>query len=211
LTTQARATLDRARYFLGQADTCAAGNDWSACETNLLAAMQFGRNVTFQLQSELAREAWFGSWYLPEQERMRTDAQMVFFRDSRSAIVHERPPRVETRETTRTHLSSLVMGWIVVEPDPPGRWFTWGPRTILRVWRARLKRPFDRLALKVLLRTTARQDARLAGTAFKTEDLYFADPVFGSKSARSLVREYLSKLGEILSRAEEARANMRPS
>lgn len=135
---------------------------------------------------------------------MRADTTMVFFQKSRTAIVHVRPPQVQTREKTGRYHTGLVMGMIVVQRDPPGRWFTWRAWEILRIWLLYLKRPYDRVALKVLLRRAAWRNARRAGTTFETEDL--ADPIFGAKSARTLVREYLVKVAGVLDRADESAA-----
>src|SRR5262245_1923448 len=105
-------------YFLQHAHQCAAGGDWDACEANLLAAIQFGRNVTFHLQKELDGVPWFEPWYAPEQSSMSADSLMRFLDRSRVEIVHRRPPDMLTAVRERWE-QTLGFGWNVAVPDPP--------------------------------------------------------------------------------------------
>jgi hypothetical protein len=54
--------------------------------TKLNACIQAGRSVTFVLQKELSKEAWFDEWYALWRERMKTDNRMRWLVEARNQI-----------------------------------------------------------------------------------------------------------------------------
>ncbi|OLC12041.1 MAG: hypothetical protein AUH29_17565 [Candidatus Rokubacteria bacterium 13_1_40CM_69_27] len=189
----ARATLDRARFFLRQAAICGI-EDPVGFEHYINACIVFGRSVTFQLQKEFKHRAGFDNWYEPLQTEMKEDKLSLFFNAARTFIIHkEGSLRTQERVTRSRVIGILPVGWIEL-PEHDAAWY--------RRLRASGLRPYYRLKLKWFF-FRERRRARHLPIEMVTVDLHFEDAgPLGATPALQLTKEYLNGMEAIVEEAE---------
>ena len=197
----ARRTLERARFFLQQAELVAA-SDRRAFEHFLEAAIVFGRSVTFHLQKEFSRVPDFKKWYTQKQAEMANDDLFGFLRHKRNYILKEGP--IAVPKTMNVNIAEAVVLSDSVEAHViRGKpWYRRslkillqdiiGPiRGMVNRWRqkwqvARLKKPLE-----------------ADGKCEVEERLHFEDEQWCDRAATDLIREYLAKLDKIVQEVED--------
>ena len=189
----ARATLDRARFFLRQAAICGT-EDPVGFEHYINACVVFGRGVTFQLQKELKHHAGFDDWYEPLQTKMKEDKLSLFFHEARTLIIHKEGSLRTREQVTRSRvIGTLPVGWIELPADDAA----WHRR-----FGAAALRPYHRLKLKWFFFRERRRARRLP-IEMVTVDLHFEDAgPYGATPALQLTREYLVGMEAIVEEAE---------
>lgn len=196
----ARITLNRARYFLRQANTCGV-DDPEGCTANLEAAIQFGRNVTLRMQTALTHHTGFREWYVGAQEKMAGVPVFDFLNGVRRDIVHlDRSP--VTRSTT-LHLEPLVFelrfGELFIKPQR-GQDVRTTARDLYQWW---VRRPVYILSSRIRIRLKPlRARLRRVRPPKVTQEFYFDDPAWNGRPCRELVAEYLDRLEEIVADSE---------
>jgi hypothetical protein len=189
----ARATLERARFFLRHAVICGT-EDPVGFEHYINACVVFGRSVTFQLQNEFKHYPGFDDWYEPLRTKMKEDKLCLFFHEARTFIIHKEGS-VRTREqVTRSRVVGILpMGWIEL-PAGDAAWH--------RRFRAAALRPYHRLKLKWFFFRERRRARRLP-IEMVSVDLHFENAgAYGATPALQLTREYLVRMEAMVEEAE---------
>lgn len=205
-----RSTLNKAWHFLRQANMCGL-EDPEGFVTNLEAAIQFGRNVTWRLQSEFHAIAGFADWYADLQETMRKEPLLALFQDLRTRITKRAENPIVKDTSVTIAAGALVMSGLVVEPRRAKSWYQRSPRIIWQDLLRRIWRPIDRLRLRINLRFESWRARRRAGHTSMRQEYYFDHPQWKQRPCRELVREYLERLDAIVSEAEAQFGRGHPS
>lgn len=90
MSTTARRTLAKARFFLARGEEAGSTDREAFCHF-LEAAIVFARSVTLHLQKEFRHRNGFDSWYQGWQMRMRGDALCSFLTEQRNYVLKEGP------------------------------------------------------------------------------------------------------------------------
>jgi hypothetical protein len=206
--SSARLTLNAARYFWRQA-AIAGVEDREAFAYNINAAVVFGRSVTWHMQKQYAHQSGFEAWYGDEQATLKQDTACKFFNDARTTITHLKLKSARKEASVSIPHNALVIGWLVVQPKRAQPWYQRPPRILWEDSLRGLRRPIDRLQLRVMLRVEAWKSRRAAGIPVVSEVLYFDDPGSDKVPALDLVRRYLDVLEGVVARVE-ARFSVTP-
>jgi hypothetical protein len=78
---------NEAHYFLHQMI-----DNYHECDRfrySLSAFLQAARNVTFHLQSDLKHKDGFDAWYKPQQDKMKSNADLALMNSERVRVVHQ--------------------------------------------------------------------------------------------------------------------------
>lgn len=103
--SNARNTLDRARFFLAEAEA-ARLKDRNRLESMIEAAIVFGRSITFHLQKEFAHVVDFADWYAEQQRTMRDDPLCAFILAQRNVILKQGP--IPIRKTISVSMTEAI-------------------------------------------------------------------------------------------------------
>jgi len=186
----ARATLERAKFFLGRAWVHGIEQP-EVAEHYLNAAIVFGRSVTFHLQAEFSHRPDFDYWYAWQENILRQPLPK-FFNAARTLIVHKRT--IDTRQRKRT---SRIVGElpqsVIVLPAANAPWYR-------HAW-AKAMQPIYRLQQRWFF-FQARRRAKRLPIEVTHIDLYFQDAEFCDTPAPELVRRYLKTLEAVVKSAE---------
>jgi hypothetical protein len=199
--SNARETLDKARFFLTEAEN-AGLDDRKRLERMIEAAIVFGRSVTFHLQKEFAHVDGFSNWYVEQQRKMREDPLCVFFLEKRNFILKEGPvPIGKTITVTMTEAIAVSSSFSarVLRGKP---WYRRHPRILVQD----LLRPMREAWSDLKVRQTRRRRRQAfvdAAQSQAQEYLHFDDPDWKARPALDVLDEYLEKLKPVVDEAEE--------
>lgn len=199
--SNARETLDKARFFLTEAET-AGLDDRKRLERMIEAAIVFGRSVTFHLQKEFAHAEGFSDWYVEQQRKMREDPLCVFFLEKRNFILKEGPvPIRKTITVTITEAIAVSSSFSarVIRGKP---WYRRRPGILVQD----LLRPIREAWSELKVRQRRRRRRRALEDASQSEAqeyLHFDDSDWKERPALDVLNEYLEKLEPVVDEAEE--------
>ncbi len=195
----ARRTLENAQFYADQAESFGTA-ERSAFEREIQAAIVMARSITQHIQKEYAHRPGFDQWWAPYQQMMEQGGLFKLFKKMRNTILKIGP--IEVQRVVSVTVRSIVDTAVVVEAQatqeearhrrsPNMIWhdFQSAAMTAIREWHRSLTRRH------VL--------AQRQPSAEVAENFYFDEPKWGHRPALELVREYLHKLEEIVSAAEE--------
>lgn len=211
-----RAALDRARYFLSQAELL-RGDQRTEFGHNLDAAIVFGRSAYHFLQSRATAsgtDAAFVAWFNSKRAAMASDRLLEYFRKMRDLTLKERQTTTPKRVFASLQASAYISAHIeaVVKRGQP--WYLRSPRILWQDARAAFLRPIQRWRYKAGLRLRrarialrARLDRVRRWWAARrsvpsVREFYLDDPEGLDRNAVDLVRAYLARLDAIVGEAE---------
>jgi hypothetical protein len=196
----ARRTLRKARFFAEQAEQSKVGQR-EAFETQLEAAIVFGRSVTFHIQKEFAHEEGFEDWYSLHQNKLKNDSVATFFHERRNFILKQGPVNIHKIIIAEIHETVNVSCTVeakVIRGQP------WYRRSISALW-SDFKMPFvgwinRRRQRRELERTRAKTSQEPESKV--TDEYFFLDQEWPKRPALELLNEWLDKLEIIVNDAE---------
>jgi hypothetical protein len=203
MASETRAVLEKARYFLAQAEATepAAHNsgDEMPFAANIEAAVVFGRSVTFHLQKEFSDRNNFANWYAQVQARLRANAQFHYLVSARNFILKEGPTPIRRAVQTTLSFAIGVFATTKTTVAPEQSWYQRSTRMLYDRIRVTLLEPVRRWKLKrrVMRENKAAQVQQTVRFCF-----YFVDPAVAQVPAVQVVRDYLDELGMIVAEAE---------
>ncbi len=200
----ARETIDKARYFLEQAQNAERDPNISSARlpyiANLEAAIIWGRSTLDHLRNEFASKPGYRQWHDAEWQRLMTYPLFIFLSDRRHWIVHRAEEKVNLAFNVSVVMSAsvrVVCDATVIRGQP---WYRRSPKILWRDWmdsratRRRLEEPVKDLP-------TPSQPGPESQTQSE-QIFYFADPGWKSKPARVLVAEYIDLTEQVVDAAE---------
>ena len=119
--------LEEAGYFLIRMKQTA--NDWKLFKFHLSAFLSAMRSISLIMQKECAQYPGFGKWYEHQQEEMREDKLLNFFKELRNTSIQQKQvnPRIQVSFSV-TDLFSMPSGsTIVIGDKEEGPYLTNGP------------------------------------------------------------------------------------
>ena len=196
----ARRTLRKAKYFAEQAEQSKVGQR-EAFETQLEAAIVFGRSVTFHIQKEFVHEEGFEDWYSSNQNKLNNDSVAKFFLERRNFILKQGPVNIHKIIIAEIHVTANVSCTVeakVIRGKP------WYRRSIRTLW-SDFKMPFvgwinRRRQRRELERTRAKASQEPESKV--THEYFFLDQEWSKRPAVELLNEWLDKLETIVNDAE---------
>lgn len=211
-----RAALDRATYFLAQAEGL-SGDQRAEFGHNIDAAIIFGRSAYHFMQSRasaLGTDPAYVSWFDRTKVAMRADKLLEYFREQRDLTLKERHRVIPRRVYASFTATALVSGYVeaVVKRGQP--WYRRSPSILWHDAWATVMRPLKRWRYKAGLRARRARVALVARVDRMRKwwrarryipsvmELYLDDPEGLDRNAVDLVREYLARLDAIVSEAE---------
>jgi len=212
-----RAALDRAWYFLAQAERT-RGDRRTELGYNLEAAIVFGRAVYHRLQYRAEQgpdaDPSYRAWFRAKKEAMSSDQVLEYFRHQRDLTLKQRDiipvKRVPIQGSVHGH--SHVFADLTAVRERP--WYRRSPRTLWLDFLSLVLRPAqrgrDRAAFRVeemraavrSRRDRVRQWWERRRYVPSVRDYYLDDPEGCDRSAVDLVREYLNRLDKIVAEAD---------
>lgn len=200
----ARLTLEKARFFVDQAESAGVANRL-AQQNNLEAAIVFGRSVTFHIQKEFAHHLGFDPWYAVQQKAMKADPLLDFFLATRNYILKEGP--VALQRTIQLSASGEVhaSGYLEVHIIRGRPWYRRSPAILWADLVADIGRPIARWRwIRQQARVVKMRLAKQNRQTVEVRDLlHFEQSPFNDRQALDLLRDYLDKLESIVNEAEE--------
>lgn len=202
MTSVARSTIAKARFFLDRADE-AGGEDRFAFGNFLEAAIVFARSVTFHLQKEFAHQPEFKTWYEEHQKSLGQNKLARFLLEQRNYLLKQGPITthriIEMSMTESVHMSCSVT--IKVIRGAP--WYRRSPRILwddathpLREWFRSFRTKRDQAKARKLIEQNRTPDTI-------RDHIYFSNDEWKSEPAIELVRRLLIELETVVSQAEQ--------
>jgi hypothetical protein len=184
----ARTTLNKARYFLSQAEIHQSDSDTSASRlpfvANLEAAIIYGHSVLCHLRKELApKNPTYRAWHDAKRKVLKSNAVFRQFSDRRSFIVHEGPEKTSLTFFVAAKFkgtSSMSVEATSIRADG-------------------IVEPQGILTKSPVTPPEPEQPHRSETTP---HIFYFTDPTWREKPAIEYVREFLDLIGPVVDAAE---------
>jgi len=200
MTSIARETLQKARFFLKQTED-QTERDHKAAATMLEAVVVFTRSVTFHLQKEFASSPGFKEWYEEVRKQLAADDFSQFMLTKRNFILKE-----GTLSTNRvfSFAADVVISISDFAEVTVKRGAPWYKRPMHIIWDD-LTAPIRSAAGKYRRQRSMRKRAqtkRNSGTQ-RSADLFFAEKEWQSVPASTLIRNFHDRLERIVSDAED--------
>lgn len=205
----ARGALDKARYFLQQAEATEAAahseNERLPFLANAEAAIVYGRSITFHLQKQFSHDPLFDEWYEGVRGRLRQDARFRYLLETRNVILKEGPaPIRRTIEITMNVSVSLGVTFdaVLVRGQP------WYRRSLKILWddfrvaALRRYRKWRHARDEVRRRRDAERERQLAQAPPTVQRFNFDSPELSGIPVLKLITEYLDALERVVSDAE---------
>jgi hypothetical protein len=200
----ARDTIEKARYFLEQAQNAERDVNISSARLPFIATLEAaiisGRSTLDHLRNEFASKPGYRQWHDAEWQRLMTCPLFIFLNDRRQWIVHRAAEKVNLTFNVSVVMSAsarVVCDAIVIRGQP---WYRRSPKILWRDWmdsraaRRRLEEP---------VKDPPTQPQPGPEPQTQPEQIfYFADPDWKSKPARLLVAEYIDLMEQVVAAAE---------
>jgi hypothetical protein len=183
----ARTTLNKARYFLSQAEILQADSDMMASGlpflANLESAIIYGRSVLDHLRNELApKDPTYRAWHDAKWRILESNGLFKQFGDRRNLIVHQEPEKANVTVSATVEFEmnmSLSVDLTVVRADGTAE-----PQN--NVSKNPGKPP----------------ESKQPSCSNTTRTFYFSDPDCRAKSAIEYVQEFLDLIEPVVLEAE---------
>jgi hypothetical protein len=202
MSSVARTTIEKARYFLDCAEDSGGKNPKIFC-TFLEAAIVFTRSVTLHLKKELAHHPKFESWYAEQQEALKQNKLGRFLLEQRNLLLKQGPLATHRVIEMTAIASAHADAFVTIKVIRGAPWYRRSLRTLwedatypLREWvHSYLIKRKQAKARKLLEKVTAADTAR--------DNIYFSVDEWKSEPAILLVRRLLIDLEAIVVEAEQ--------
>ena len=201
MTSTARSTIAKARFFLDCADEAGENERASFCN-HLEAAIVFARSVTFHLQKEFANQPEFANWYAEHQKSLAQNRLARFLLEQRNYLLKEGPIAthrlIQMTVTASVHVSCSATITVI-------RGAPWYRRPLRILWEdatyplKETLRRFREERRQARARKLIERNSPLDTTR---DHIYFSHDEWKSEPAIELVRRLLSELEVIVRRAE---------
>jgi hypothetical protein len=199
----ARGAIEKARYFLAQAEYAERDPNISSARlpylANLEAAIVSARSTLDHLKSEFASKPGYRQWHDGEWRQLETNSVFNFISERRTWIVHRAAEKVNLTITMHAEMgayATVTVNATVIRGKP---WYKRSLKILLEDWRANRLR-----------RLTVRQPARIPAPTLpirpNVEDgqiFYFEDAQWRSKPALAFVGEYIDMVEKVVIGAEQ--------
>jgi len=202
MTSVARSTIAKARFFLDRADEAGANERVAFCNC-LEAAIVFARSVTFHLQKEFANHLGFDTWYAVHQKSLTQNRLGRFLLEQRNYLLKEGPIAthrvIEMTVTASVHASCSATITVI-------RGAPWYRRSLRILWEDATSPLRERLHSFRAKRSQAKARKLLeeSSSPDNTRDhIYFSNDEWKSDPAIELVRRLLVELEVIVLQAEQ--------
>lgn len=208
MASTTRVVLEKARFFLAQAEAAEPAAHASADRipflANIEAAVIYGRSVTFHLQKEFSNQSEFAGWYAEVRERLRANPRFRFLVETRNLILKEGPAPIYRTVQVTAHLPAMgqmTVNAVVIRGRP---WYRRSPRISYEDARAKALGPVSRWKQQrdMLRRRQAAMRQQATPAPSVSDGFYFNEPAFATVPVREIVREYLDELETIVAGAE---------
>jgi len=200
----ARGAIEKARYFLAQAENAERDPNISSARlpyiANLEAAIIWGRSTLDHLRSEFAGKLGYRRWHDAEWQRLETNPLFVFLTARREWIVHRSAESVNIAFNVAIVMStssSVACNAIVIRGQP------WYRRPLKILWQDWKDSRAARGSRQEPQRREPVKDSPTTSSAAPEQIFYFADPQWKSKSARVLVGDYIDLVEQVVGEAEQ--------
>lgn len=182
---KARDTLQRARFFLDEAQKIGSTNR-NSFQHHLESAIVFARSVTFHLQKEFKSNDKFNNWYEDAQKKMSQNQLCKFFIDKRNYILKEGPLQIE-----RT---------IIIRVNEVVEWSDFSFIIFFRssAFYRKFKKTIDNLSVFRVFRKQKKEKRFKAISSTKVDRLYFDHHEYKNSHALEVFGEYLDFLEKLL-------------
>ncbi len=201
MTSVARSTIAKARFFLDRADEVGTIERVAFCNY-LEAAIVFVRSVTFHLQKELANQPEFGDWYAEHQKALGQNQLGRFLLEQRNYLLKEGPIATHRVIAMTVTASVHVSGSATVTVVRGAPWYRRSPRILWGDAIYPLRERFHLFRAKrnqAIARKLQEQEFRSDTTR---DHIYFSHDEWKSEPAIELVRRLLAELEVIVVQAE---------
>ncbi len=201
MTSVARLTIAKARFFLDYADNTGANERIAFCNF-LESAIVFTRSVTFHLQKEFANQPGFTEWYVEHRKPLEQNRLGRFLLEQRNYLLKEGPiatHRVIEMTMTGTVSLSCSATITVIRGAP------WYKRSIRILWQDAtypLKEKLHAIRERRFQAKVQKELPQSQPQDIAHDDIYFSNDEWKSEPAVSLVRRLLDELETFVQKAE---------
>jgi hypothetical protein len=198
MSSVARTTIAKARFFLDRADEAGPNGREAFCNY-LEASIVFARSVTLHLQKECANRPGFAEWYAAQQKLLGQNRLARFLLEQRNYVLKEGPVAtrrvLEMTMTESIHLSDSAT--VTVIRGAP--WYRRSPRVLWDDATYPLRAKLHSLRAK---RVHAKARRQTQSSSVTRDAIFFTDGECNSEPATVLVRRLLDELDVVVSEAE---------
>lgn len=201
MTSVARLTIAKARFFLDCADETGANERTAFCNF-LEAAIVFTRSVTFHLQKEFANQSGFTEWYVEHRKPLEQNRLGRFLLEQRNFVLKEGPiatHRVIKMTMTATVSLSCSATVTVIRGAP------WYRRSVRILWQDAtypLREKFHAFRERRIQAKVQKELHQSQPQDTAHDDIYFSNDEWKSEPAVSHVRRLLDELEAFVQKAE---------
>ena len=202
MTSVARSTIAKAKFFLAQADEAGCIRRDDFCN-HLEASIVFTRSVTFHLQKEFANCVGFSEWYTKHQKSLGLNQLGRFLLEQRNYLLKEGPITthrvIEITMTASVHLSGSAT--ITIKRGAP-----WYRRSPLILWEDATYPFREKLRVHRENRNQAKTRQQIGQNQppdVTRDAIYFSNEEWETVPAIELVHRLLDELNIIVLEAEQ--------